>query len=1564
MLFVALTMLGVISYKQLAYELIPNTEYPLLFVRVQATSELDPKYMEQEGVLPIEGVISTLEGIEKIETRIEPGSAMVFVYLTKDTDTKYAYLKLVEKIEGSSSELPDNMQAMVFKADVQQMASSQFMTLQVRGEGGVDRVRNIVDQELVSKLESVDGVSSVEVRGGREKSVEIIFNPNVLESYGLTTGQVRQLITTGQNEKMFAGEVVKNGRRYYVTAEADYNSIDEIKNIVIQAEGPVLLKDIATINFGVKEQDSYSRINGLETVSITISKESQVNLIELSHSMLKLVDRINQEYKSKGVELVVESNQAETMETNLDNIIELAFVGGILALFILWIFLNNLPLVGMVMLAIPLSVYGAFNFFYAAGISINVLTMVGLALAIGMLLDNSVVVMENIYRVASKGIYSNEESVVRGTKEVWRSVAAATLTTISVFLPFVFSEDVMFREVAKHISVSIVSTLMISLLVALVLIPMLSHLFLSGIVKNRIEALEKLSIHNRIVQYYILLLKTTLRKPATTIISVLLLFFVVLIITIGVSITTSQEAETPEFSITLDMASGSTLDNTDLVVREIEKRLESLQEKSEVISQVAEEEASVTVKLLDDYKSIAKRSIPEIRKEITDRVAIVEGGEISVAQSSTSSMGGGSGFGSNPGMAMMMFMGLGSQQESVVIKGEDFDQMLMVANDIKYYLENNIDNMNQVNISTSSNRPEVHLGMDSYLMGLYSITPENVASELYTFNTEVSSGGQLNVDNDTYDIVMKSLDDPTQTEVPAKTMDDLQELNVTNASNNIIPLRTFSAINYASGRSEILRVNQEKQIEITYSFTDEVNDSKTLLEDARQQVDDLVSSVPLPTSVSLQIVHEESIFEDFKFLALVGLVLIFMILASVFESLTAPIVMLFSVPLAAIGSLLALTLTGNSIMNFNSLIGFLILLGVVVNNGILLIDYSRQLRREGYGHSRALIQAGISRIRPISITAITTIIAMLPLAMGKSEYVGILGAPFAITVVGGLAFSTLLTLVFMPTFAFGFEQSLDWIRELPLKLKLLIYAIWAAGISAIYFLSDATFAWNLLYGVLILAGGPAIIYFIRSSLRMANTSLIAQDETVNITVRNLVKVYDRDGRFVREWKAREAKCKEWLEAKNITLKDGLKKLIWQLPLLAFMVYYTWWYLESAFMGLVFTVIDYFIFMSIYHSIALLWRNKRKTPKSEKWDNRIVALVKWFYPIIVTVIYYFHWESLAGAIILCLFWYLLLGLIVSGKKLKRDNINIERITGRFAGIRRSYYRFVRSIPLIGKEKTPFKALKGISLDIKTGMVGLLGPNGAGKTTLMRIICGILDQSYGKVYINGFDTEEKREELQGLIGYLPQEFGTYENMSAYEFLDYQAMLRGISKDEVRLQRLEYVLKSVHMWERKDDKIGSFSGGMKQRIGIAMILLHLPKILVVDEPTAGLDPRERIRFRNLLVELSRDRVVLFSTHIIEDISSSCNQVAVMKKGDLKYWGVPNEMVHIADGKVWQFNVPASDFEEVNSKFVIVHHMRDGDTIRVRCLTEHQPTEDAFEVQAVLEDAYMWLLKNNNGE
>jgi ABC-type multidrug transport system ATPase subunit len=338
-----------------------------------------------------------------------------------------------------------------------------------------------------------------------------------------------------------------------------------------------------------------------------------------------------------------------------------------------------------------------------------------------------------------------------------------------------------------------------------------------------------------------------------------------------------------------------------------------------------------------------------------------------------------------------------------------------------------------------------------------------------------------------------------------------------------------------------------------------------------------------------------------------------------------------------------------------------------------------------------------------------------------------------------------------------------------------------------------------------------------------------------------------------------------------------------------------------------------------------------------------------------ILLHFKWKNLPLAIVLGLIWYILLAARAASQAVSIDKEKIPRLF-------RWFVRIVSRIPGLGLEKEPFKALKSVSLEIETGMFGLLGPNGAGKSTMMRTICGILEQSYGKIWINNFDTEVKREELQGLIGYLPQEFGMYENMTAHDYLDYQAILKNLTDKDLRETRIKHVLSLVHMTESADKKISSFSGGMKQRIGIAQVLLHLPRILIVDEPTAGLDPRERIRFRNLLVELSAGRIVIFSTHIIEDISSSCNKMAVINKGEVVYRGSPRGMTEIAKGKVWRVILSNNEFEEKTKHLLVLHHMRDGEDIRVRCLSDSKPFENATEESALLEDAYIWLLRSKN--
>lgn len=1567
MVFLGLSLLGYVSYKKLPVELIPNAQLPALIVQVGTPLELDPSYIENQAVVPIEGAVGTLENVEKIESNITSQYGTIIIYYTKNSDLKYANLRLQEKIDIVKSTIPSEFIINVIKIDLEQL-SNQFMSLQVRGEGGIDRIRNIADREIKPEFENIDGIAGVQVYGGQENSVEVRLNRKACKALGITPGQISQVLNNNSSDKTFAGKVYDGSDELFVNISSEYTDITDIGNIIVRQQGPVLLHDVAEIFYGVRERQSYSRVNGMDAVTMTLVNDNQANLIQLSHDAIDQVNKLNRELASSGVGIVVQNNSAETMEKNIDQIINLAITGGFLAVLILWYFLRNIRLVTIIAVSIPASVYTAFNFFYAYNISINSLTLVGIALAIGMLVDNSVVVLENIYRLAGTG-KDPGTAVKQGTKEVWRSILASTLTTVIVFFPFIFSTNFLIRIIGKNIGVSLVSTLLVSLAVALFFIPMATFYLLSGTSSGEARIFKKLSIHDRLIQAYHLVLKASMRKPAATIIGTLVVFFTALLISLTLSISSNREIQTPEFRLSITMPAGSTLRKTDAVVAEIESRLASLPEKEDVVSRIEEDKATVTVNLFKDWDKRSERSLPEIKNDISERTKNISSAEISMDEISTGggfTGGGGGGESFNPENDFANLLGFGSESEKVVIRGQNFQQMRNLAGDIRNYIDA-LETIDNVSAGIQDNTPEVQLHFDMDYLGRNNFTLMNLSAALATFGREYSSGARFRQGTQSYDIIIKYADEDTTSAVnDFKTINDLKHLEVSSSSGVVMEMEELASTVFSYGMGNIHRENQEKRITVTYNFKDEIRSSKDLLEGARAEIESIISGLNIPSGLVVEVIHEDNQLKEFYNLIGIAFLLIYMILAAVFESLAIPFVLLFSIPLAALGSLIALILTGNSLLNANTLTGFLILLGVVVNNGIILIDYTNILRKRGFRRSRALMTAGMARIRPILITASTTVIAMLPLALGKAEYVSAIGASFAITVIGGLTLSTLLTLIFIPTFYSGLENSIDWIKSLNWKIKVVQLMVFGLMILLIYTYIDK-FIWKLITTILAVIIVPSATWFVMNSLRKARETVIPPDQSINIRIQNLVKIYERESRWSREWKA-GARIRErlGLQVHYRKLSD-LTQITWQFPLLVFMIWFTYFYLQKGFWIFFFSVVTWFFILSIWNRFRELFRNM-SAENGKKQFKRIIAVsdsfVFWIIPLFNLLLFQMKWDNISVVLITGFVWFTGLFIYTTGRKLSEENIDIYRLEGRFRGIRKTVYKIVSAVPLIGKRKKPFKALSSVSINIGNGMFGLLGPNGAGKTTLMRIICGILEQSYGKVWINGLDTQKKREELQGLIGYLPQEFGSYENMTAHEYLHYQAILKNITDAATREERVTYVLKAVHMEERRHEKIGSYSGGMKQRMGIALILLHLPRILVVDEPTAGLDPRERIRFRNLLVELSRERVVIFSTHIIEDISSSCNQVAVLNRGRLRYLGRPSDMTLQAEGHVWQFKIPSEEFGKFVEDHLVVHHMSEGDQVRVRVISESRPRYNAVNATPNLEDAYLWLLrkKDNN--
>jgi len=1554
MIFIGMSLLGYISYNRLSVELLPNAELPMLFVQIASPSAVSPQYLEQQGVIPVEGAIGTLEGVEQIDTRIRGNQAFMQVSFKQGVRFKYVFLKLQQKIDAVKTQLPTDLFVNVSKIDLQQL-TNQFLELQVRGSGGTDRLRTITEQEIRPAFENINGIASINVFGGREKNLEILLDKPACEPHNITAETVRSRLNQNSGSRTLAGYLYEGKRRYFIRTASEYTELKDIENIVM-APGPILLKDVAKVSFGVDEGTSISRVNGKDAISMTATKASQSNIINLSHRCQELIQQLNEQLQSKDIQIVIQQNLADNMEDNIGQIINLALIGGLLAVLVLWVFLKDIRLISIIAVSIPVSVLAAFNLFYGADISINSLTLIGMALAVGMLLDNSIVVLENIYRLVSDG-KSTKEAASEGVKGVAKAIVAATLTTATVFLPFIFFGNYLLNIIGKNIGVSIISTLMMSLLVALFLIPVLAALVIGNKPKKQKSVFNLSKVKTRTERIYLVLLKSSLRYPTRTIIGGLLLFFITTFAVLAISVNTLQEVDTDQIDIFVNMAKGSTLESTDKIVQEVESKIEDIKEKGDVSSRIRAEDGVVSVQLKKDFNDIDGRSFNEVKEQIEQIINRIGGGEISLSQESSDGGSGGGGGQNIGGMgALGALMGFGNNQEQIIIKGEDYSLIQRVAQDLLYYVQN-MDETRSSFLSTRGNSPEALLDFDPLTMARNDITPENIILALRDFGQESPAGTSFKYGNEDYNIIIRE-SETQETGFQKKSMDDLRALEVRDQQGRIHYMENIASIRTAQGVDDIRRINQQKQIELTYAPSRQAEQSKELLDAYKESIETLVANYPLPPGVAIKVVDAQDQLKDFKPLIGAAVLLIFIILASVFESLSAPFVLGFSVPLAATGALLGLAITGNSLLNANTLTGFLILLGVIVNNGIIMIDYVNALRRKGYRKTRALMTAGLHRLRPILITAITTIVAMIPLALGTAEYVSVIGAPFAITVIGGLALGTVLTLILIPTVYMGLENSIDWFKSLPWWTRLVNLGIFTSGAFLIYFRIDSIL-WQVADVLLMVFLLPGITYFIQQSLKRASEMVIPMDVPPHIQIQNLVKIYNRPGRFSREWSGSESLA-GFREAKKITIpwRAIFKDLIWQIPLLIFLAWFCFDYLESGFWMMI-------IAICIYLQVVEIWRpfgRALRMGQRKRWKRVCIVigdLIFWLSPLVLLLLLNAKWDGWGFAFTLAILWYSFLFIQQSSAHFYREKLKVERIKWR---LRRFYYRTILSIPYVGKRQLPFKALSGISLDIGVGMFGLLGPNGAGKSTLMRIISGIFEQSYGKIWINGIDTQQKREELQGLIGYLPQAFGSYENMSAWDYLDYQAILKGINNNKARKERLEYVLASVNMLDRKDEKIGAFSGGMKQRIGIAQILLHLPRILIVDEPTAGLDPRERIRFRNLLVQLSRERIVLFSTHIIEDIASSCNQLAVIDKGELKYQGSPLEMVRLADGLIWEYLIPADEFGHADDEQIVVNHIREGGMIRVRCIAQNQPTETAYQVEPVLEDAYLCLLKNIN--
>ncbi len=998
MMILIVIVLGVVSFSKLQIDLLPQMELPYVMVQTNYQGA-GPEEIENIISRPLEQTLSTVENIEAVISISNEGSSLLLMQFAFNTDMDEVMLQIREKVDMIKGFLPDGTSSpLVMKMDPNALPVIQ---LAVSSKGDLHTTQKIAEDVISPRFERIEGTASANVSGGLEQEVEIMLKEEMIKGYNLSSSYITQILQA-ENLNMPGGTVKKGNNELTVRTMGEFKSIEEMKNLTIplNRDGTVRLKDIADVNLKSKEQSSITKLNGKEVVQISIMKQSDANTVNVAKDIDKEIDKIKIEYPD--LNLVTVFNQADYINLAIDNLISTATIGGILAILILLIFLRSFKTTLVIALSIPISIITTFVILYFTDITLNMMTIGGLALGIGMLVDNSIVVLENIYRNRSLGM-DRVTASVEGTNEVAMAVTASTLTTVAVFLPIVFTGGLaamIFKEFALSIAIALLS----SLIVALTLVPMLSSKLIS--VKNLESEEEQEKKHGFLVVFYKKILGWSIKHRFTTILLSIAMFVVSVVMVISVGAEFFPATDEGMININVSLPVGSETKEIDSILNEIQDSIYEIPEIESVftssggggiMSVGGSGGGSISV-LLSDLNE-RDRSAKEISDEIRTIVKDIPGAEISVSESS------------------MMMIGMSAGDISISIKGDDLEALKNIGDDFKSIIAK-VEGTREVTTSYEDGIPQVQIIADRGIASQYGLTTAQIGRAV--INTLSGSNvTRYKVNGDEIDVVLKG------DNVYGESISYLEMLPIETPFGNNIPLSEVADIKVEKGPISIRRENQVRVLTVSGSVMG--RDIQTV----STEIQELLKEYDMPYGYNYtfggEIEQIQETFTDLGLVMIMAIALVYMIIAAQFESLIQPLSIMFSVPLALSGGFIALFVTGLP-LNVIGIIGLIILVGVVVNNAIVLIDYINIRRKRGEDRTAAIMKAGPIRIRPIMMTALTTILGLVPMSLGMGEGAE-LTQSMGVVVIGGLSLSTVLTLIIVPVMYTIFDDISEFFKK-------------------------------------------------------------------------------------------------------------------------------------------------------------------------------------------------------------------------------------------------------------------------------------------------------------------------------------------------------------------------------------------------------------------------------------------------------------------------------------------------------------------------------------------------------
>lgn len=988
--FLMIALFGVVFYSNLKLSLMPNMEYPAAVV-VCTYAGASPEDIEQLVTRPLESSISTLAGVDAIESSSSENFSMVMITYQEDTDVDNAAIKLREKFDMLT--LPDGCSdPIIYNFNINDM-----MPVAVIALGGSDLVQlqNLADDTVGPALERLDGVASVDITGGIQQKIVVETNPSALSGYGLTISNVSDYLAAAN--VLYPGGDVHNGTNVLTaTTNGQFQTVEDVANtmIFLPQGGSVRLNEIAAVYLDTSLEESAAEVDGESCVVLTINKRSGANEVEISNKVVKALEEVKEDNPS--IEPLVVYKASDYIMQVANNAIQNIVLGVILSAVVVFAFLRRGGPTVTISLSMPFCVLTVFLLMNVFDISLNMMSLGGVAMCIGMVVDNSIVVLENIYRYASDG-YSRYDSCVLGTGEVVTSITASSLTTIAVFLPIGLSGGLS-GMLFKDFSLTVAFLIFSSLLIALTLVPLMCYFLLD----ETAVRLQKLTAGNKpskwgekaawlSEKYHRLLAYFINHRLKACLISVAMVA-VFLLSCLTTDIVLLPDMDQGMVSITVDMPTGTELEDTiaygDRVMGIVQENCPELDNMYMTVGgnlmSSGTESASITVNLVGRQER--DRSSKEVARDLNSHFRDIAGCEITVGASS-----------------MVDSISSGNDIE-VNVSGPDYDMLTRIANDLTQQIAG-LDDAENVTNSLENSIPAIKITVNHAAAAQYGLTTATIGAAVRSELTGTTAT-TMTLNGDDLDIVVRG------SSASAKSLDAARSMPIPTPMGGTVPLSSVAEVSVELTPQTITRTDQARQIQVTGNSIS--GDTTSITE----QVQAILDAYALPDGYQAEIggTYTE-IMENFHtlFLAMiVAIGLVYFILAAQFESFIMPVMVMLILPIALSGALFGLPLTGQD-LSIIVLLALIMLVGTVVNASIVLVDYISIRRANGMEKNEAILAACPLRVRPILMTTLTTVLALIPMAAGTGEGNEML-QPMGIVMIFGMVISTVVTLLFTPVY--------------------------------------------------------------------------------------------------------------------------------------------------------------------------------------------------------------------------------------------------------------------------------------------------------------------------------------------------------------------------------------------------------------------------------------------------------------------------------------------------------------------------------------------------------------------